>query len=90
MIIKDSLLGKYEIHWGDSFTIIENGVAIDKKTQEKKPKQTIIGYYSTLQGAVKEISKLLVQEQCGEVASLQDVINRFDTLWDEIKNTITI
>ena len=89
MIIKDTLLGKYEIHWDDSFTVIENGVAKDANTGEKKPKQTTCGYFSTLEGALRQCCKSLVEDS-SEVATISEVIERFEALWYDIKNTIKI
>ena len=89
MTIKDPLLGKFEILWDDTFTVIENGIAIDKITKEEKPKQTVCGYYSTLEGALRKCCTMLVEDSF-EVATIDEVIQRFETLWLDIKNTIKI
>lgn len=90
MIIKDNLLGKYEIKWDDSFTLVENGIAIDAKTGEEKPKQTVIGYYSTLEGALRQCVILLTKESFPETATLSEIIEKFQSLWLEITNTIVV
>lgn len=87
MIIQDKLFGKYEIHWDDSYTVVENGIAIDSKTKEKKPKQTNRGYYSTRAGAVKRICDLLTEESF-DVATLKEVNDKYKQIWEDIKNTI--
>ena len=89
MTIKDKVLGDYEIQWSDTFTVVKNGVATNTKTGEKLPKQTNCGYFSTLEEALKKICKLLVEES-SDVATITEVLERFETLWADIKNTIKI
>lgn len=87
MTIKDPLFGKYEIDWSDSYTVIENGVAIDTKTGEEKPKQTVKGYYSTRAGAVNHICNLLTEDSF-DVATLREVNEKHKQIWEDIKHTI--
>lgn len=91
MTIQDKCFGKYEIEWTDCYTVIENGIAIDAITKEKKPKKTSKGYYSTRAGAVDKICNLLTQDSFDPVAiaTLKEVNDRHKQIWEEIKHTIT-
>lgn len=89
MIIKDKLIHPYEINWDDTFTVLENGVAIDAKTREEKPKQTTLGYFTTLEMTLLFICKRLT-EKSFEVATVKEVVERYEQIWLDIKNTIKI
>ena len=90
MIIKDKLIEPYEIHWDDTFTIKEpNGFTIDKKSGQQIQLYKVYGYYSTLEGALKSCCKLLV-EKSFEVATIKEIVEKFELLWLDIKNTIKI
>ena len=90
MTIKDKFLGKYEIKCDDTFTIIENSVSTNKETGEKTPKQTVIGYYSTLGGALSKCCLMLTQESFQDTATISEIVEKFQSLWLDIKNTIKI
>ena len=89
MTIKDKLIHPYEINWDDTFTVLENGVSKNKDTGEEKPKQTVLGYFVSLEMALLFICKRLT-ENSFEVATIKEVVERFEAVWLDIKNTIKI
>lgn len=89
MILKDKCLGKFEIECNNSYTLrSQTGMTADKDGNEK-PVYKVYGYYGTLLGALQKAALLLTQES-SDVSYLKTYVDRYEAIWDEIKNTIKL
>lgn len=87
MIIRDELFGPYEIHWDDTYTVKEpSGTTVDKKGETVQLYKGY-GYYSTRAGAVNRICNLLT-EKAFDVATLREVNDKYNQIWEDIKHTL--
>lgn len=74
--IKDPILGDYEIQTdGNSFNLVKNQMLKpDKETGEQKPTQKVVGYFSSVNGALTEAAKLVAHDNMQSVVTIREYI----------------
>ena len=84
--IKDpEILGNYEIQVDGSFALVKIGMTTPKEGEEAKATAKNCGYFSTIQGALNEASKLVAQERLGNVCTLREYIEAISASNEKIE-----